>query len=142
MRATSTDNTGFLLAKAAQRWNELLAERFAREGYGDVRPAYGSVLLPLYEQDGQRLGALTARARVSKQTMTSLIRQMERDDLVERRPDADDGRATMVVLTHRGRAFESVAARILAELDQLVSRAVLRPTLETTRAALKELMSL
>ena len=62
----TTENTGFLLAKATQRWNELLAQRFAREGYGEVRPAYGSVLLPLFEEDGQRIGSLTTRARVSR----------------------------------------------------------------------------
>jgi DNA-binding MarR family transcriptional regulator len=138
----TTENTGFLLAKAAQRWNELLAQRFARDGYGDVRPAYGSVLLPLFEEDGQRIGLLTARARVSKQTMTSLIRQIERDRLVERRPDPTDGRATTVVLTRRGRAFQPVAERTLAELDELVTHAVPRPALEATRAVLKELMSL
>src|SRR5437773_1331910 len=48
------ENLGFLLAKASQRWNELLHERFAAAGYPDVRPAYGSLLIPLYEEDGLR----------------------------------------------------------------------------------------
>ena len=30
------DDLGFLLAKATQRWNELLAERFAARGYSEV----------------------------------------------------------------------------------------------------------
>ncbi len=72
------DDLGFLLAKATQRWNELLAERFAAAGYADVRPSYGSVLLPLYEQDGLRMGELARRARLSKQTMTTMIRRLER----------------------------------------------------------------
>ena len=76
------DDLGFLLAKAAQRWNELLAERFAAAGYGDVSPSYGSVLLPLFEEDGLRLGELARRARLSKQTMTELVRRLERDGLV------------------------------------------------------------
>ena len=49
---------GFLLAKASQRWNELLAERFAAAGFPEVRPAYGSLLVPLYEEDGLRPGEL------------------------------------------------------------------------------------
>ncbi len=48
----------YLFAKATQRWNELLAERFAAAGHPDVRPSSGSVLLPLYEQDGLRMGEL------------------------------------------------------------------------------------
>jgi len=78
------DDLGFLLAKAAQRWNELLAERFAAAGWDDVSPAYGSVLVPLFEEDGLRLGELGRRARLSKQAMTELIRRVERDGLVER----------------------------------------------------------
>ena len=61
-------NTGFLLAKASQHWNELLRDRFTAAGYADVRPAYGALLVPLYEQDGLRQGELARRARLSKQS--------------------------------------------------------------------------
>jgi DNA-binding MarR family transcriptional regulator len=98
----------------------LLAERFAREGFSEVRPSYGSVLLPLYEEDGLRMGELARRARLSKQTMTTLVRLVERDGLVERRADPSDGRASLVFLTERAHAFEPVAGRVLAELDALV----------------------
>ena len=47
------DNLGFLLAKASQRWNDLLYERFVAEGFPEVRPSYGSVLIPLFEEDGE-----------------------------------------------------------------------------------------
>src|SRR5215831_6078399 len=86
------DNLGFLLAKASQRWNELLAGRFAAAGFPEVRPSYGSILIPLYEEDGLRMGEIARRARLSKQTMTTMVRLLERDGLVERRPDPQDGR--------------------------------------------------
>src|SRR2546425_6673823 len=60
MRSTR-DNLGFLLAKALQRWNELLSTGFRRGGFAEVRPAYGSVLLPLFEEDGLRLSERRAR---------------------------------------------------------------------------------
>jgi hypothetical protein len=44
------------------------------------------VLLPLSEQNGLRMGELARRASLSKQTMTELIRRLERDGLVERHP--------------------------------------------------------
>ena len=105
------DDLGFLLAKATQRWNELLAERFAAHGYGEVRPSYGSVLLPLYEEDGLRMGELAARARLSKQTMTQLIVRLERDGLVERRPDPTDARATLIYLTKNSNQNEFSSRR-------------------------------
>jgi DNA-binding MarR family transcriptional regulator len=122
-RATR-ENLGFLLAKASQRWNELLQEAFAREGFPEVRASYGSVLLPLFEEDGLRIGEIARRARLSKQTMTTMVRLAERDGLVERREDDSDRRATRVHLTTKGKRFKPVAERILGELDELAHRAL------------------
>src|SRR5262249_8107041 len=115
-RAT-TDNLGFLLAKASQRWNELLDERFAAHGFAEVRPSYGSVLLPLFEEEGLRMGQIARRARLSKQTMTTMVRLCERDGLVHRERDPGDARASRIYLSNRGRAFQPVAGKVLRELD-------------------------
>ena len=115
------DNTGFLLAKASQRWNELLHERFAAAGFPEVRPAYGSLLIPLYEEDGMRQGELARRARLSKQTLTTMARALERDGLITRRPDPTDARATLLFLTERAQELRPVAERVLAELDAAVA---------------------
>ena len=136
------DDLGFLLAKATQRWNELLAERFAAQGYGEVRPSYGSVLLPLYEEDGLRMSELAARARLSKQTMTQLIARLERDGLVERHADPSDGRAALIYLTKRARRFEPVAAVVLAELDRRVRRRLSADRVAVLKDALRQLMDL
>ena len=123
-RTATRENLGFLLAKASQRWNELLTEAFASEGFPEVRASYGSVLLPLFEEDGLRMGEVAGRARLSKQTMTTMVRLAERDGLVERRPDSTDGRATRVYLTDKGQRFKPVAERLLSELDELARAAL------------------
>jgi DNA-binding MarR family transcriptional regulator len=112
-----TGNLGFLLAKASQRWNELLAAGFAERGFGEVRPSYGSVLLPLFEEDGLRMGQIAERARLSKQTMTTMVRLCERDGLVYRERDRHDGRAFRIHLTERAKDFKPVAEEILRELN-------------------------
>jgi DNA-binding MarR family transcriptional regulator len=140
--ALGRDDLGFLLAKATQRWNELLAERFAAAGYADVRPSYGSVLLPLYEQDGLRMGELARRARLSKQTMTTMIRRLEGDRLVERRPDPQDARASLIFLTPRSRQFEPVAAATLSELDTLARGQLSAQRVAAVKEALRELVEL
>jgi DNA-binding MarR family transcriptional regulator len=141
-RVPSRDDLGFLLAKASQRWNELLAERFAARGFAEVRPAYGSILIPLYEEDGLRMGELARRALLSKQTMTTLVRRLERDGLVERRPDPDDARAALIFLTPRARAFEPVAAEALAELDREVAALVAPRERAALARALQRLLAL
>jgi DNA-binding MarR family transcriptional regulator len=141
MRA-STDHLGFLLAKASQRWNQLLAEAFSEHGFPQVRPAYGSILLPLFEEDGQRMLTLAHRARLPKQTMTTLIRQMDRDDLIRREPDAADARAMRVWLTRTARDFQHVAEECLADLDARVAGRLDPTALTVLRAALREVMDL
>jgi DNA-binding MarR family transcriptional regulator len=108
------DDLGFLLAVASRRWNETLERRFAEAGFGEVRASYGAVLVPLFEEDGLRMGELARRAHLSKQTMTTLARLLERDGLVTRRPDDTDARATRVFLTGRATAFAPAAEDILA----------------------------
>ena len=140
-RATR-DNLGFLLAKAAQRWNELLAERFTAAGYAEVRPSYGSLIVPLFEQDGLRMSELARRARLSKQTMTTMVRLLEREGLVRRRPDPTDGRAMLVELTAKAGAFRPVAEHALAELDGLVRTFLSPADVRRLKAALKGVIAL
>lgn len=118
--SVDTGSLGFLLAKASQRWNELLARRFAARGFREVRPSYGSVLLPLFEEDGLRMGRIAQRARLSKQTMTTLVRLCERDGLVLRERDPGDARAYRIHLTKRAKQLRPVAGEILRELDDKV----------------------
>ena len=139
---TTSENVGFLLAKASQRFNELLAERFAAHGFGDVRASYGSVLIPLFERDGLRLGELASAARLSKQAMTGLVKRCEADGLVERARDPGDGRAFNVRLTGRGRALQGVVDRILRELDGELERSLGKQERDALTRALKGVMDL
>ena len=136
------DNLGFLLAKASQRWNELLYERFVAAGFPEVRPAYGSLLVPLFEEDGLRQGEVARRARLSKQTMTTMARALERDGLIERQPDPTDARATLLFLTERARELRPVAEEVVAELDAHVSALLPRRVRRQLKSALRSIADL
>jgi DNA-binding MarR family transcriptional regulator len=88
------------------------------------------------------MGELAGRARLSKQTMTTLVRRLEDDGLVERRPDPGDARASLVFLTARSRGFEPVAAATLAELDTLARRGLGAERLAEVKGALRDLLEL
>jgi len=100
----------------------MLREGFEREGWGRVRPSFGSVLIPLFEEDGLRVGELARRSRLTKQTMTMMVRAVETAGLVRTRPDPEDGRACRVWLTAEARRFQPVAERILAEVEAMATR--------------------
>jgi MarR family transcriptional regulator, organic hydroperoxide resistance regulator len=107
-----------------------------------VRPAYGSVLLPLFEEDGLRMGELARRARLSKQTITTLVRLMERNELVGRRRDQKDQRAVRVYLSPRARAFRPVAERVLERLERRVASRLSPAGRSKLAHGLKEVMEL
>src|SRR5262245_52519522 len=142
LKSATRANLGFALAKESQRWNELLAARFSELGYPEVRPSYGSVLLPLFEEDDLRIGEIAVRARISKQTMTTLVRLAERDGLVTRSVDPSDGRATRVRLTRRAREFSVVAETVVAGLESRVEAALGIRRSAQLRAALSRLLQL
>jgi DNA-binding MarR family transcriptional regulator len=136
------ENLGYLLAKASQRWNERLEEGFAEAGFREVKASYGSVLIPLFEEDGLRIGEIARRTRLSKQTMTTMVRLCERDGLVERRPDPDDGRATRVHLTAKAKRFEPRAEEVLAALEREVGSLLGRRERDLLRRSLADLQRL
>jgi DNA-binding MarR family transcriptional regulator len=136
------ESLGFLLAKASQRWNELLAAGFSEHGFAEVRPSYGSILVPLFEEDGLRMGEIARRSHLSKQTMTTMVRLAERDGLVVREPDPEDARAVLVRLSDRAREFAPVAQQVLGRLEQRVTEILGEPGRRRLRDALTELVEL
>jgi DNA-binding MarR family transcriptional regulator len=80
--------------------------------------------------------ALAQHLGVNRTVMTYLLDDLERADLVERRPDPTDRRARRVVITERGRT-------LLRALQERLDRAedeVLRALDEEERASLRSLM--
>src|SRR5262245_7376799 len=121
-----------------QHWNELLTERFRAAGWSEVRAGYGLILVPTFEEDGLRMDELARRARLSKQTMTPMVRVLEREQLVRRERDSEDGRAFRIVLTDKARRFEPVAERTLAELGALAGKRLGDRRLAALKHDLKE----
>ena len=77
----------------------------------DVTPAQARALGVLTRHGPIRLGALSEYLRIAPRSATEVVDALEEARLVERRPDPDDRRATLVATTDRG---DEVAAGIRA----------------------------
>ncbi|HEY5054357.1 MAG TPA: MarR family transcriptional regulator [Solirubrobacterales bacterium] len=64
----------------------------------------GTVLGRLDREGSQSVSDLAVAERVRPQSMAQTVADLERPGLVERRPDPDDGRRALVILTEAGRA--------------------------------------
>jgi|SRR5690606_24447596 len=88
-----------------------------------LTPAHMPVLLAL-EQGEASQKAIAERAGVEQATMTATLGRMERDGLVTRRPNPDDGRSILVALTPGAReklplveaAVSAINTKVLAQL--------------------------
>jgi DNA-binding MarR family transcriptional regulator len=79
-----------------------VSSRAAAQLYGDL-PSFGWALLVPLERDGaQRCSALAARAGIDVSVASRQLAVLERSGHVERSPDPDDGRASLLSLTSAG----------------------------------------
>ena len=127
-----TRDLGYLLNKAARRWNALFVEALERRGVTDIRPSFGAVLVPLFRGGDLRLGEIAERGGLSKQTVTSLIQRLEALGYVERRPDPEDGRAIRVSLTESGVRMKEAVRASVEEVEKEVSRLASGDTFRNT----------
>lgn len=104
-------NDGSLVRQLCRTWEALqplIARSVAMEGLEDrVLAGMGQVLFELYREDGQMIRDLAAAGHISHVAALQLVRRIEAAGLVKRRDCPEDGRATRVWLTSRGRSIES-----------------------------------
>ena len=66
---------------------------------------------------GSRPGELAEAAQLSKQTLGSILDQLERAGYVARGPDPSDGRARVVTITDLGRQLVELSAPVVRAIE-------------------------
>ena len=74
------------------------------------------VMLVLWQQAPQTVGALGEMLYLDSGTLTPLLKRMETAGLVSRTRDAEDERRVLIGLTDKGRALRSAAENVPAAL--------------------------
>lgn len=101
---------GLLMFIGARHVEQRVSDAVLAAGYDDLTPAMARAAARLRD-DGIRVTDLAEQARITKQSASVLIDQLERRGYVERVPDPSDARARLVVLAPRGREVQRVARR-------------------------------
>jgi len=74
------------------------------------------------ENDGLRMSQLAEYVGTTPPTVTKIVRELEDRGLVTRRPDDDDGRASILSLTDKGRQVaESIGHARLEDLGRVIA---------------------
>ena len=110
-------NIGLLCFIVQRAMEDRVLADIAAAGFDDVTIAQARVLARVSSK-GTRITELAERARVSKQTVTFMVDQLERAGYVRRVPDPSDARARLVVFADRGLAAQEVARRTEAVVQE------------------------
>ena len=107
---------GALLRMPWEAVQRRMLERLHERGFDDLTAAHLNVFQYPGPQ-GARPSDLAARLRVSKQALNYLLRELERLDYLERRPDPDDLRSKRIALTSRGTSAIAVIREAVGEME-------------------------
>ena len=136
---TSTEASAARLRAATAR----LTRRLRQSAAGELTLTQLSALGTLQTTGPIRLNELASREGISASTISKLIDALERNALVERSPDAGDGRASRVAITAAGTAVLEDLRRNGARLIDRALRALDasdRAALTTALPALERLV--
>ncbi len=109
-------------------------------GFDDLQPAHVT-LFRWPGPDGRRPSEVAVDARLSKQTVNDLLRDLERLGYLERHPDPTDARARIIHLSSRGRRLHEVAVGVHAQIEDEWSTVVGKRRYQELREALGQLVS-
>ncbi|MGP3966707.1 MarR family winged helix-turn-helix transcriptional regulator [Streptomyces sp. 6N223] len=116
MRSLHSD-TGYLLYRLGQRAGQMFNATLQESG---LRLRHYALMRYLSTVPGALQRELSARLGYDPSAIVSLVDDLERLGLAERRPDPADRRGRVVVLTDSGRAFlrdsDAAARRVMDEL--------------------------
>ena len=120
MSFSKDDSAGYLANHMARLFERGLAARIRPLG---LTTGTFPALLELWEHDGLTQKQLVERLDIEQATMANTLSRMERDGLIRREKDRDDGRVQRIKLTDRARDLRApaIAAATAENNDALLA---------------------
>ncbi|ACM24051.1 MULTISPECIES: MarR family winged helix-turn-helix transcriptional regulator [Thermotoga] len=84
-----------------------------------ITPAQFDILQKIYFEGPKRPGELSLLLGVAKSTISGLVKRLETDGYLTRRPDAADGRAYLLAITRKG---ESVIEKVIERRESFIEK--------------------
>jgi DNA-binding MarR family transcriptional regulator len=97
------ESLGYQINHLARQFEQQLRIRIDRHG---VTPGQFAQILALYEEEPLTQRELCKRVQIEQPTMAYTLGRMERDGLIKRVADPDDGRRAHITLTPRTRGLQ------------------------------------
>ncbi|NDP27428.1 MAG: MarR family transcriptional regulator [Flavobacterium sp.] len=103
---------GILSGRTHSIFNRALLNNFKKNNIALTKEQW-TILGVLWQEDGCSQQTLADRTYKDKPGITRLIDNLEKENLVERRPDAKDRRLNLIFLTPKGKIIENDVIQIV-----------------------------
>ena len=138
MRYNFSDSFGFILVKTGRLIENRLKLNFDKEGV-NITPQQWSALTYLWNEDGISQQKLADAFSKDKTSMTRLLNNMEKNDLIERRKDEVDKRNKKIFLTHKSRLIKKSSIKIAEKTLMETLIGINHEDLKLSRKVLKKI---
>jgi Transcriptional regulators len=129
-----------LTGKISTAINRTFLRSFAQKGI-DITTEQWSVLACLWKKDGVSQQTLCVLTSKDKPSMTRLIDNLEKRDLVQRMPDKNDRRNNLIRLTQTGLALQAKATEIVQNIAVKTLNNITEDEMNVSRVVLKKIMT-
>ncbi|MDV2683752.1 MarR family transcriptional regulator [Alkalihalophilus lindianensis] len=130
------DSLGFLVAMAGRALMNQLQRNITESGY-DVTTEHWTILVQLWEQEGLSQYELAQRTGKDQPSMSRLIQNMLKRELIVRVADTKDARCKRIYLTEHGKQLRSQLVSIVEETLDQATKDVSEEELLVTKSVLK-----
>ncbi len=135
------DHIGVDLWAAADAWKAAYTKKMVNAGHSHFGGA-GAAILPYIGPKGARPSSIAKRLGVTRQAVQQLIDALERDGVVTRDTDPEDGRAKIVRLTDLGARAHWSGNIVKAEIESGLVAELGAERIETLKAELSAVTAL
>ena len=113
------DNLMSLISKAKRSMDRYVLDEMNKRGYGELAISHGDILVNFFSKDVMNYKELSKRINKTPQTMTTLIRKLEKEGYIYIEVDPEDKRNKLVRLAEKGKEFLPVLEEISKNLYDL-----------------------
>ena len=108
-------NWGKILSYSKRQFDEWASQRLSSHGYDDFKMVYMPILMNI-KAEGTNNNDLALHARVTKQAMSKVAKELQQMGYIKSKVSSDDKRSTIFSLTDRGKKLVIQARLSVKEL--------------------------
>ena len=113
---------GFLITKLKQLHSRALAQCISEKGIEAFSGEQGKILFVLWQKDRITQKELACETGLAKNTITVMLKKMEKNNLIKRITDEKDKRKSLVILTEYAKSLKKCSDKISDEMSKKMYR--------------------